>query len=91
MKKNPPSIREVNAASKTLRSRVNELADEGLVEPTWEEDRAWEQKHPSPKEVYRRKVEAKRKRLQSVANEIILAGEMGQITSEEFYAKVKAF
>ena len=91
MKKNPPSMREVNAAKQTLNARVRARSAEGLVDPTWEEEKAWEQKHPSPKSVYRQKCDAKRKKLQLLADEILLAGEMGQITGEEFYAKVKAF
>ena len=91
MKKNAPSMREVEAAERELRNRIREKARDVGREPSFEEDRAWRMKHPSPSERYARKVRKVGAALQAKADEILLAGRMGQITSEEFYAKVKAF
>lgn len=91
MKKNPPSMREVKAAQDTLMNRIRERAKVVGKEPTYEENSAWHAKHPSPSQRYRIKVRKMEDALRAKAEEILLAGRMGQITSEEFYAKVKAF
>jgi hypothetical protein len=91
VKKNPPSMREVTAAQEALRNKIRERAKAVGNEPSYEEDRAWKSKHPSPSERYAREVRKVEATLQAKADEILLAGRMGQITSEEFYAKVKAF
>jgi hypothetical protein len=91
MKKNPPSMREVNAAEQALREKIREKAKCCGTEPTYEANRAWEKANPSPSERYARKVRAFETALRTKADELLLAGRMGQITSEEFYAKVKAF
>ena len=92
MKKNPPTMREVNAAKEMLRAVIQGRSLEGLAkEPTWEEEKVWCLKNPSPRESHRYLVDARRKVLEAEASDIILAGQMGQVTSDEFYAAVKAF
>lgn len=91
MKKNAPTMREVNAAEDALKTKIRSRSSEGLVEPTWEETQEWKRKHPTPSDVFARKVNDNRDKLQKSADEIILAGKMGQVTSEEFYNAVKSF
>jgi hypothetical protein len=92
MIKNPPSEREVRAAAEELkkRIRIKSKAASGHS-PSWDEDRAWKAKHPSPSDRYQTKLNKIESDLQEKADAILLAGRMGQITSDEFYAKVKAF
>lgn len=91
MKKNPPSMREVKAAEDAFNRIIRERAKTIGEEPSYEANQAWHEKHPSPREIYSRKVRKIEEALKARADEILLAGRMGQITSEEFYAKVKAF
>ena len=91
MKKNPPSMREVNAAEESLRNKARAKSIEGLNCPTWEEDKVWRKAHQSPIEKYNDKVDSRRSKLYAQVDEIILAGKMGQVTSEEFYNAVKSF
>lgn len=91
MKKNPPSMREVTAAQEALRNKIRERSRAVCNEPSYEEDLAWRAKHLSPRERYAREVRKVEATLQAKAEDILLAGRMGQITSEEFYAKVKGF
>jgi len=91
MKKNYPSIREVNAAQDALQNKIRERAKAVFKKPTYEDDRLWREAHPSPSERYARKFCNAEKVLRAKADEILLEGRMGQITSDEFYAKVKAF
>ena len=81
----------MTAAQEALRSRIRERTKAVGNGPSYKDDCAWRKVHPSPTERYARKVRKVEKELQAKADEIMLAGRMGQITSEEFYAQIKAF
>jgi len=92
MKKNAPTMREVEAARATLSRKASEMAKaKAGRKPSYEEDRAWRQRHPSPIDRWEKKHEEAKRANNERAEEILLAGHMGQMTSEEFYAAVKAF
>ena len=92
MNKSAPSIREIKAARVALRSKIYEKAASSAGRaPTNEENESWKDKHQSPMRKYQDKKQKAEEVLRRKADELLLAAEMGQITSEDFYKRVTAF
>lgn len=92
MKKNAPSIREIKAAKSALFHKVSSAAAKKAgKKPTYDQNVAWEKKHLTPLQRWNKRYESAKKELNGKADELLLAAEMGQMTSEEFYAAVKSF
>ena len=91
MKSTKPDERAIKAAQEALRKKIHDLVKASVKEPSYDESLAWEEKHPSPRQRYCRKIKALESGLQERADDLILAARMGQITSEDLYAKTKAF
>lgn len=92
MKKNAPSIREIEAAKAELFRKGSKRAEKKAgVKPSYEQNQAWCEKHPTPMRRWDIRYHAANKTEIDRVHELLLAARMGQMTSEEFYAAVKAF
>ena len=89
MKKRFATIREVRAAREMLNKKISELIEKKFGDsPSYEEDRLWQEDHPSPRNRYKNKIAATNESLRKRADELIFKADMKQISADELFEAV---
>ncbi len=87
-------IRQIESAKNEMNNRVRELRqrlEEKDPRPTYEQEREWEKRHPSPRAKWEIRMASKTAPLFRRMDQILFDARMGKITAEELYEKVKKF